>query len=179
MNRVLDEVMDPLTPRVADVLVYDSALTIVEVSVTNPCQGISQSDIAAGRVANNSAEQRGKDKHSKYLKDRIIDGSSRLFVPFIIEFFGRLHPAAYKYIRDLCFSSPQGGKGQAGAALRMLWFRKISCTLQRRHAIAFKRNLGIARAEYKPSKTVLPDLDDVCYVKVGGGRGFYGSHECD
>ena len=82
-----------------------------------------------------------------------------------MEFFGRLHQISFQYLREL--SITHGGKGMAGANLRMAWFRIISCTLQRMHAISFKRNLAIAREEMKPSKTHLYNLDDIGYVNVG------------
>jgi hypothetical protein len=169
----VEEVSRPLRP---DVVMYDSPLTVFEISVTNPCQGVLIDAVATSpdSTTRNSAENRETAKTIKYGIANCTDGTRRVLIPFIVEFFGRMNPAAYKYIRDLSLSCPQGGKGQAGASLRMFWFRNISCNLQRMHAISFKRNLSIARAEFKPSKHSLHDVEDIGYVKtgfLGFGRG--------
>ena len=147
---------------------------IVEVSVTNPCQGISLLAASTASAASNSAEKRTTSKQNKYERNRITDEDNRVLVPFVVEFFGRIHPDAYKYIRDLSFSCLQGGKGQAGAGLRKMWFRSISCTLQRLHAISFKRNLSIARGEMKSSKLSSGDIEDALHINVGS-RGYFRS----
>ncbi len=169
----VEEVSRPLSP---DVVMYDSPLTVFEISVTNPCQGVLIDAAATppDSTTRNSAENRETAKSTKYDIANCTDGTRRVLIPFIVEFFGRMNPVAYKYIRDLSLSCPQGGKGQAGASLRMFWFRNISCNLQRMHAISFKRNLSIARAEFKPSKHSLHDVEDIGYVKtgfLGFGRG--------
>ena len=101
------------------------------------------------------------------MQHHITDGSRRMLIPFVVEFFGRLDPVSYKFVRDLSFSCPLGGKGYAGASLRTAWFRHISCSLQRMHAVSFKRNLAIAREEMKSCKVSLQDLEDVGYVNAG------------
>jgi hypothetical protein len=182
LNQVIKEASrsDPSARR-ADIVIYDSTLTCVEVSVTNPCQGI---DIAAPAVAldkntSNSAENRTVTKRSKYTTNRITDESQRYLLPFVVEFFGRLNPMAYKFLRDLSFSCPQGGKGEPGVQLRTVWFRSLSCTLQRMHAINFKRNLAFAQGDLKSTKVPLSDIIEDCTHVNAGAFSYFSSRESD
>ncbi len=84
-----------------------------------------------------------------------------------------MRPDSYKYIFNLSLSCPQGGKGQVGAALRKNWFRNISGTLQRMHAISFRRNLAIARGEFKPTKIALKDMADSLHLINSGSHGYF------
>lgn len=155
-------------PRRADVVIHDAQLTILEISVTNPCLGVPLDQLAvAKRTSINTAERRSMQKLYKYRRDNIIDGSNRRkFVPVSIEFFGRLDPAAYSFIKDL--SREVLGKGYVGAQFRTYWFQRISCSLQRMHATSFKRNLSIARDEVRPSAHTISivDYESIGYVNA-------------
>ncbi len=170
------------TARRPDIVIFDSSYTCIDVSITNPCQGIdvTQPAVDVERTTGNSARNRTVAKQTKYSVNRITDGEQRTLIPFVVEFFGKMNPAAYKFIRELSLSCPQGGKGERGVQLRTMWFRSISCTLQRMHAINFKRNLAFAKGELKSSnKMTLSDMIDDCIHVNAGSFSYFNSRESD
>ncbi len=116
-------------------------MTCIDITITNPCQGI-ESTVDVERTTGNSAHNRTVSKPTKYSVNRNTDDAQRVLIPFVVEFVRRMNPATYKYIRELSFSCPQGGKGEHGVQLRTKWFRSITCTLPTRLKVNFKRNLG-------------------------------------
>ncbi len=94
------------TARRADIVIFDSSYTCIDVSITNPCQGIdaTQPAVDVERTTANSARNRTVTKQTKYSVNRITDGDQRTLIPFVVEFFGKMNPAAYKFIRDLSLS---------------------------------------------------------------------------
>jgi len=160
-------------PLRADVVIHDSELTIIEISVTNPCLGVPVAQSSAeSTTSSNTAELRSNQKRRKYRTHRIIDFTQRRkFIPFSIEFFGRLDPVAFAYFKDL--SREVLGKGYVGAQFRTYWFQRISCSLQRLHATSFQRNLSIARDEAKPSAHTVSymDYEGIGYVNARSSSG--------
>jgi len=150
----------------ADIVIHDSILTIVEISITNPCRGLPVH--MNSRSTKNSAEIRASQKIAKYKKHRMIDDIHRVAIPFIVEFFGRLHPDAYFYVRKCALEAM--GKGYAAVQFRQFWFQQLSCALQRMHAVSYIRNLSIARNEMRPSGLAVSafDYEEVAYVNPSG-----------
>jgi hypothetical protein len=147
-----------------DLIVRDTIMKVVEVTITDPCLSVAENMPSIVSRARQIEETREAEKIRKYKSDKvIIDGdNARSLQVFALGVFVRFNDSAYKYMREL--SRSKGRTGYESVFFRQLWFQRISCALQRMLSCYYKENLCIFRGEMRFDRSSVVSARDYYYV---------------